>query len=128
MNDNGYRRISIHGKRYYAHRLAFLYMNGSLPESDTDHINHCRDDNRWDNLRRVTREENLKNQTIRTDNTSGVVGVRWFKRDGNWQARINHKGKEIHLGYFTEKGVAIQARLAAEIKYGFHPNHGAELE
>ena len=33
----------------------------------------------------------------------------------------------IFLGYFISKKDAIEARKNAEIKYGFHPNHGREL-
>jgi len=33
-------------------------------------------------------------------------------------------GKTIHLGRFDKFEDAVAARKAADIKYGFHPNHG----
>jgi hypothetical protein len=42
---NGYVMIMIKGKRYYAHRLAFLYMIGRWPLYEVDHINRIRHDN-----------------------------------------------------------------------------------
>ena len=61
INGHGYRQLSIDYKKYDCHRLAFLYMLGKLPNEEVDHINHIRSDNRWINLREVTRHENKKN-------------------------------------------------------------------
>jgi len=71
----GYKSIHIDGKEYYCHRLAFLYMNGFLPEKQVDHINRIKDDNRWINLRNATSTENLQNTSLRKSNKSGEKGV-----------------------------------------------------
>jgi len=63
---------------------------------------------------------------MQNNNTSGVTGVYWNKRDRKWQAMIKVNNKQIHLGYFEGKTEAITARKIAEIKYGFHPNHGKQ--
>jgi len=121
---NGYRVIRLKGKKYKAHRLAWLYIYGKFPDDQIDHINHIRNDNRISNLRSVTRSENLKNQSMFKNNTSGFSGVKWDKRDKVWKSQIGVNGKRIHLGEFTDKQDAIKARKEANIKYGFHENHG----
>lgn len=120
-NDNGYVLIGLKGIARRAHRLAWLYMTGSWPKYEIDHINHIRSDNRFINLREVTHQENAKNTPLRKDNISGVTGVYWVR--DKWMARINIKPKYISLGCFADKFEAICARKSAEIKYGFHPNH-----
>jgi len=121
--SNGYIIIGIDGSTYLAHRLAFLWMNGVMPEF-VDHGDHVRTNNVWDNLSAATRQENNKNIRLRRDNASGFVGVSWNKLTGKWRARVNVDGKNISLGCFALKETAIAARKAANIKYGFHQNHG----
>lgn len=81
-------------------------------------------DNRLENLRDVSNRENARNQKISKNNTSGTLGVYFYKRDQNYQASIKINGKIKHLGYFKNKEEAIAARAAANIKYNFHENHG----
>lgn len=121
---HGYRRIMINGKSYLAHRLAWFYMTGSWPESEIDHKNHLRHENQWDNLREVTHKKNQQNQSLYSTNTSGCAGVSWEKDRKKWRALIWIDGKLKNLGRFTDKKEAEAARARADIKYGFHPNHG----
>lgn len=58
------------------------------------------------------------------DNKSGFTGVNWHKRDEIWNVNIRVSNKSIHIGYFKDKQDAIDARKKANIKYGFHKNHG----
>jgi hypothetical protein len=120
----GYVQIGVHGKGYRAHRLAFLYMEGEFPPEHVDHINHIRDDNRWANLRHATNKENNRNSPMNKKNTSGFVGVSFHKAIKKWAANITLGGKQKHLGYFDDKKEAINVRKAANIRYGFHKNHG----
>jgi len=119
-----YISITVDNYRTLAHRLAFLYMTGAMPPNDTDHINGVRHDNRWDNLRCVTRSENLRNQKQRLDNTSGITGVAWANHRRKWRAHIMVKQQFIHLGYFTNLADAIKARNDAELFHKFSPTHG----
>lgn len=123
-NGDGYIKINLDGGKYYAHRLAFLYMTGGFNSEFTDHINGVRDDNRWLNLRAVTPADNVRNSKMAKNNTSGVVGVFWNKKYERWEAKIKLTGKYKFLGYFNSIHQAAIARKNAEIKYGFHANHG----
>jgi len=125
MEGEGYLLIMINKKRYKAHRLAFLYINGIFPKEDVDHINHDRGDNRWVNLREASRHENCKNRKLCSLNKSGTVGVFWYKNNNKWGAYISSNNKRIHLGLFEDKQDAIKARQEANLKYDYHPNHGA---
>jgi hypothetical protein len=116
----GYKLISIDGKSYYCHRLAFLYMTGYFPESQVDHINRIRDDNRWENLRKVTSAENLQNTVLRDSNKSGAKGVFWYKQRNKWIAYIRFNNKRYSLGYYVNFEDAVVARKQAEDKYFTH--------
>jgi len=122
--SGGYLHITIGNNKYLSHRLIFLYMEGLLPEEEVDHINHNRADNRWINLRKISKKENAKNKRPSSRNLSGICGVHYIKATSNWIAVIGINRKYIHLGTFSSKEEAISARHAAEVKYGFHKNHG----
>jgi len=121
----GYLRTRIDGRSYKLHRLAWVYMHGEMPTM-LDHINGVKDDNRISNLRRITPTGNMRNAKMYNTNTSGNVGVYFNKRWKRWYAQIKVDGKEIHLGYFSNKQDAIKAREKANKKYNFHENHGRQ--
>lgn len=121
---SGYVRIGIDYEDYHAHQLAYLYIEGELPNGIIDHINHCKSDNRWCNLRVVTHQENCKNMSLYKTNTSGAIGVYFHKRDKQWIACIYVDSKKKHLGCFKNKGDAISARVQASETYCYHKNHG----
>lgn len=123
----GYRQICVDNKSYTEHRLAFLYVEGVFPEHQVDHINQSKGDNRWANLRHATQTKNSQNCPLRKDNTSGALGVRWNGPGKKWSARITVCKKPIFLGYYDDIADAVAARKAANIKYGFHENHGRRL-
>jgi len=124
INDRGYLMIGIGGKSYRAHRLAFLYMEGSMPPNQVDHINHNRSDNRWCNLRHSTYAANNKNASIRKRNKSGCTGVHWDNNNSKWCSKITSNGNTIHLGVYDDIEDAIRVRKEAERAHGFHENHG----
>lgn len=107
----GYERISIWGRRYYSHRLAWLYVYGQWPVGEIDHINGIRNDNRICNLRVASRAQNLQNQKIRDVNKSGYKGVSWSKARKRWVAAIQVNRRKITLGRFR---CIEEARLAYE--------------
>lgn len=127
VNNFGYYQVNFQGRPHAVHRLIFLYMTGSYPEHDVDHEDGDRLNNSWKNLREATRQENLKNVGIRSDNSSGVTGVSFRKDIGKFTAYIEVNGKRVRLGNFETVVEAREVRKNAEIKYGFHKNHGERL-
>lgn len=126
-NTHDYKRGGIFNKMYRAHRVIWAMETGAWPVDQIDHINHDKTDNRIKNLRVVTNQENTKNQAMNSNNTSGHNGVCWAKRNNKWQAMIGVDGIRKYLGLFDDISDAIAVRAAAEIKYGFHKNHGKQL-
>jgi len=123
--DSGYIVIRVLNTLYKAHRLAVLYMTGAWPKEQVDHINHIRDDNRWVNLREVSGRENSRNQIMSKFNKSGFTGVFFCAKNKRWQANVRvENNKSKFLGYFDSFEDAVLARKAANIKYGYHANHG----
>jgi HNH endonuclease/AP2 domain len=113
----GYLRISIDGRRYRAHRLAWFYMTGSWPPHEIDHINGVRDDNRFSNLRLATHAQNHQNKGLSTTNTSGLKGASWHGRSRKWRARIVAGGRQISLGYFSTPEDAHASYCTAALEY-----------
>jgi len=120
---NGYWIGSLFHRKAYAHRVIWQLVTGESPLC-IDHINGDGFDNRWTNLRSVTRRLNQMNQRKRCDNSTGQTGVGWCRERELWIAFITTSGKKRHLGRFAVKADAIVARRAAERRLGFHPNHG----
>lgn len=123
VDGHGYWIICIDHVRHSAHRLAWLYVHGCLP-NEVDHQNHNRIDNRLINLRATDRSGNARNISKPINNKSGVMGVSWTKRLGKrndkWEVRACGK----FLGYFDDFFEAVCKRKSAELQFGFHPNHG----
>lgn len=125
--SQGYCKIRLNGKDYWAHRLSWILTYGEWPRHDIDHINHNRSDNRISNLREAPGPTNHRNRSTGKNNTSGFFGVYWCKQKKRWTAQIRANGKRIHLCRNKDLFEAICARKSAENKYGFHRNHGMQL-
>jgi len=121
INKVGYRIIGIDNKLYNASRLAWLYMSGYFPEHEVDHRDRIKNNNKWENLRHVSHQCNLRNCKKRNTNTSGITGVSWHKRCKKWQVQIKTLDRLIHIGYFNSKLNAAKARWEAEKGHNF-PN------
>ena len=120
VGERGYIKIQINQKTYNAQRLVFLYYNIDIPE-DVDHINHIKTDNRFSNLRLVSRKENCRNRQSR--DKSNVYGVSEV-RDKYYQVTIGNNSKAIQLGCFNDYFEAVCARKSAEVRLQYHENHG----
>ena len=117
--NNGYIRIGLNGKRYAAHRLAWLYVHGAWPTDEIDHKDTVRSHNWIDNLRPATRLQNSQNQRrAHASSASGLIGTSPC-RNGRWKAQIRIDGKSQYLGFFKTAEDAHAAYVAA--KTAAHP-------
>lgn len=112
-NKDGYLRGWINKKRVLLHRLIMNCPDNMV----VDHINHDITDNRKNNLRILTHQQNMMNMKIHKNNTSGASGVKWNKLIGKWTADITINNERIYLGYFENFDDAVQVRKQAEEKY-----------
>lgn len=114
--QNGYISIQINKKQYLAHRLIYLYHNGYLDKDLViDHINMIKDDNRIENLRLVTHQENRFN--------TKAIGYTFDTQKGKFKANITTGNKLKHLGYFDNKEDARNAYLKGKEKYHIIDKH-----
>ena len=120
----GYSIICINGRKIRAHRLAFLYMTGSIPET-IDHINGNPSDNSWENIREASISQNRMNSKSRSNNRSGVKGVHWCKTHQKWVAQVTINRKTKTIGYFHDLiGAELAVRKARIELHGDFANHG----
>lgn len=87
-----YKYITIDGKKYACHRLAWLYVYGSMPIEQIDHRNGIKSDNRIGNLRIASNEQNGRNRAANINNSTGVKGVS-LRENGSYLAQIMTSGK-----------------------------------
>lgn len=117
-----YLRTTIKRRSTPIHHIAFYLMCGRWPVQ-IDHIDGNGLNNKWSNLREATQEENCRNTRLRTNNSSGIMGVA-AHRLTKWQVLIMAEGKRKYIGVYADFFEACCARKSAEIMYGYHENHG----
>lgn len=114
-NVNGYIRIHYNGRMYAAHRLAWLYIHGTNPEHQIDHINGNPSDNRIENLRKATHAENAQNRRRpQKNNSHGNLGITYDPLKQLWRARISINGKRQYIGKYKSQEAASQAYIEAK--------------
>lgn len=109
INTYGYAETHINNKTITMHKLLGYYY--------PDHHNRNKLDNRKDNLITCTVQDNNRNMPIKSNNSSGFIGVYLHAKNKKWIAYINPGDGMKYLGSFTEKMDAIRERLYAEAKY-----------
>ena len=120
-SKDGRIRIRIDGTLYYRYRLAWLYVTGSWPEKNIEHINGDPTDDKWENLRDVSQIVNCQNRKrANRGSSTGVLGIH-KSREGNYVAQIKHKGKRKTIGTFPTPEAAHLAYVNA--KRQIHPGN-----
>ena len=103
-------KVKRNGKKtsLYLHQL----LMGEVPlgYANIDHIDRNPLNNCRTNLRFATQREQNINQGMKSNNTSGVKGVSWFKARNKWLAQIDGK----FVGHYSSFEKACEARVQAE--------------
>lgn len=112
LRNDGYRQIRVDGNYHYEHRLVWLYEYGYFPENIIDHKDRDKANNNLSNLREVSQSCNMRNASARVDNTSGVKGVKWRKKNCSWESTIgclpilrNRTGTVYYLANRNSRGM-----------------------
>jgi len=116
-DDLGYVHIRVQERLYLAHRLAWLYVHGTWPNGNIDHINGDPADNRISNLRECNQSQNMRNSKIVHKLSSFRKGVCFDPKRGLFKAYITLNRRQKFLGRFPSEDMAIAARLEAEKQY-----------
>lgn len=79
---------------------------------DVDHKHGCstRNDNRKSNLRICTRQQNCMNRGLQSNNTSGITGVQFNKKNNTWMAMIGINGKSCSKSFVDFNDAVRQRR------------------
>lgn len=117
IKTTGYLAIGIDYKNYSAHRLAWLYVYGHLPNKSLDHIDKCKTNNAIKNLRECSYSENSLNIDKSKRNSTGYLGVSYRPERDKYQTQLCVGGKRMHLGYYDSAEKASQAYLKAKSIY-----------
>jgi len=121
-HNQGYRTVTLHGKKFLTHRIIFAMHYGYLPPQ-TDHIDGDRSNNLISNLRPATNSINSRNSK-QPKNSTGVMGVSFHKASNKWMARIYTDAGAKYLGVYSDYTEAVRVRKEAETLNNYHANHG----
>ena len=115
----GYVAGNISRRVTRGNRMILLHMLllGPHTGQDVDHINGDRMDNRRQNLRLCTHQENCFNQRKKITNTSGYTGVSYSKRSSRYEAYIHRDARKIYLGLYATPEAAARVRDQAALRY-----------
>lgn len=119
---SGYHTASLWknniGTSILVHRLvAIAFITNPTGKPFVDHIDNDKLNNKLNNLRWVTQSQNMMNQSMRTDNHSGVIGVSWDRFRNKWAVRLRHNGLYKYVGRYNSIEEAKSARIKAVSQY-----------
>lgn len=114
IHKYGYHSLEA---RDYKNDSKLIRMHYLFGMKGCDHIDRNPLNNRRNNLRFATSRENARNTSKKKSNTSGFIGVSYYKPGDKWRAYIETEDGFISLGYYFDIKDAVKARLKAEKKY-----------
>jgi hypothetical protein len=116
VDSHGYRRVTLAGKTVFVHHVVWFLNYNEWP-TQLDHINRNTLDNRIENLRKATKQQNAANSGKRQTTSSKYKGVTLHKQTNKWQVSIGTPRKHIGL-FMTEQEAAYAYAKAANHLYG----------
>lgn len=124
--EDGYVRIVLDGKRYYAHRIIYaIDRNINLEDipPEIDHIDFDKTNNRPENLREATRSQNVMNTSVRSDSLSGIKGVQFDRKRRKWVARIKSGDVRLRMAFETPSEASAWREATANDLHGDFARH-----
>jgi hypothetical protein len=122
---NNYKTFTLKNFKIGVHRVIWAIVTGEWP-INVDHIDGDGLNNKWSNLRNVTKSQNGKNRRGQKNKKSGLPNGVWFcNKNKKYAAEINSNKKKYFLGYFSDLDDAVIARKNADAKFGFTERHGS---
>lgn len=117
--NNRYAKTKVHGEHWCLHKLIYFWHYGVVP-AQLDHLNRNTLDNRIENLRPASGDQNACNKGTYTSNTSGAKNLYFRKKSGKWEVVVKVNKKAVYIGAFADKELAELVALEAREKH-----HGA---
>ena len=111
-----YHRMVVDGKAYAVHRMVFLYHNGYLPKV-IDHIDNDRTNNKIENLREATQQQNCLNRVVHSTSRSGHKNVHWGANIKKWVVQLTTNRGRRTIGYYDDLELAAFVAQEAREKY-----------
>ena len=115
ITTTGYRQVSVDNKLYLAHRVIFAMHWGFLPRF-IDHIDGNRLNNKIENLRQCTDQQNKYNTPVKAKSKTGIKNVQWV--NNAYRVSIRADGVQTYLGRF--KDLELAQLVAQEARSKFH--------
>jgi hypothetical protein len=112
-----YRTIKFNGKNYVLSRIIFFMFNGYYPKN-VDHIDGDTWNNKIENLRASTSQQNNHNRRISSRNKTGVKGVSFCQQMKKYKVQITLNYDQKHLGYFDD--LELAGLVADEARSLYH--------
>lgn len=115
-NKCAYKRLSLFKKRYFAHQLVFMMFYGYIPKQ-IDHVDGNGLNNKINNLREATSQQNQFNKGLGANNKCGYKNVYWRADNKKWSVQLRINGKLITFGSFNDLELADLVATEARNKY-----------
>jgi hypothetical protein len=116
LRKDNRKQVIINKRHYLLHRLIYLYHNKTLP-TFIDHIDGNPLNNKIENLREATKEQNGWNRVKSSNNVSGTKNVFWHTQSKRWRVVLTKNKVKIHIGTFIDLELAELVAIEANNKY-----------
>ncbi len=112
--SNGYRYVAVDGTTYLLVRLVWFMETGEWPQT-IDHINGDPLDDKFSNLRNVSKGQNVANSGLKSTNTTGFKGVSYCSATRKYRASITINQVSKNLGRYRTPEEAHAAWYTAAV-------------
>lgn len=107
-------KVGIHGTTVFVHLVIWKMITGAEPTGEIDHRDTDGGNNRWENLREATGQQNCFNRN-RWRKKTLPKGVCFHKATQKYIAQIGIDGRSRYLGIYDDPEVAALAYRRAAL-------------